>query len=83
MGAKFPRGTEEIKGLPRPEFLRKLAQYEKVYAVGRVALEAKALGAEILSYDERFPDPERWEVMDNAEAAQILQMKLDLIDGVD
>lgn len=81
-GKIFPKGTKFISGLARPEFLQKLAGFEKVYAVGRVALEAKALGCEILPYDLRFPDPERWEVLDNVEAAKILQMKLDLIDGV-
>lgn len=82
-GKIFPEGTKFISGLARPEFLQKLACFEKVYAVGRVALEAKALGCEILPYDPRFPDPERWEVLDNVEAAKILQMKLDLIDGVE
>lgn len=82
-GKIFPEGTKFISGLARPEFLEKLACFEKVYAVGRVALEAKALGCEILPYDPRFPDPERWEVLDNVEAAKILQMKLDLIDGVE
>ena len=82
-GRTFPEGTQFISGLVRPEFLRKMARFEKIYAVGRVALEARALGCEVLPYDPRFPDPERWELMDNVDAAKILQMKLDLIDGVE
>lgn len=79
----IPPGTECIGGLPRPELLRRMAKKEKVYAVGRVALEAKVLGCEVLPYDPRFPDVERWKVMDNIEAAYILQKKLDMIDGKD
>lgn len=69
-----------IEGLPRTKLLAMLAEYEEVYAVGRCALEAKALGCRILPYDPRFPDPERWEVLDNREAAKILQKKIDEID---
>lgn len=77
----IPMGTDIIGGIERADFLAAMARYRKVYAVGRAAIEAKVLGCEILPYDERFPDPERWEVMDNSEAAYILQKKLDLIDG--
>ena len=76
-----PMGTDVIGGLERAAFLRLMAKYRRVYAVGRVAIEAKVLGCEVLPYDDRFPDPGRWEIMDNTEAAEILQKKLDLIDG--
>lgn len=75
-------GTYDIIGnLPRDKFLREIAQYEYVYAVGRCALEAKVLGCEILPYDPRFPDPEIWKVIDNRKAAKILQKELNKIDG--
>jgi hypothetical protein len=61
-------------------FLGELAKYKEVYAVGRVALEAKVLGAEILPYDDRFPDADFWEVRDNSEVVPILQKMLDEID---
>ena len=77
----IPMGTDIICNLARADFLRTMALYEKVYAVGRVAIEAKVLGCEVLPYDKRFPDPERWEVIDNSEAAYILQKKIDLLDG--
>ena len=76
----IPNGTELLQALPRPEFLRRLAEYENAYAVGRVAIEAKILKCNILPYDDRFPDPSRWEVIDNSEAAQMLQIELDRID---
>lgn len=79
-GHHFPLGTKTLANLDRETLLRNLARCEKVYAVGRCALEARALGAEILPYDPRFPDPSIWQVLDNREAAKILQRQLDEID---
>ena len=80
-GVRLPRGIDYISGLKRDELLRQMARYKSVYAVGRVALEAKALGVEVLPYDPRFPDPDVWKLIDTKEAVQILQEKLDEIDG--
>lgn len=77
----LPDGIDYLEGMPRGELLRRMADYEKVYAVGRTAIEALVLGCEVLPYDERFPDPARWEVLDNVDAARILQHELDNIDG--
>lgn len=79
-GMEFPKGTIMLEGLSRPQLLREMAKAKKVYAVGRCALEAKILGCEVLPYDPRFPDPDFWQVLDNREAAKILQKKLDEID---
>lgn len=77
----LPAGIDYVMGVQRAKFLSEVAKYRKVYAVGRAAVEAKILGCEILPYDPRFPDPERWKIMDNKDAAKILQRKLDEIDG--
>ena len=77
----LPDGIDYLEGMPRGELLRRMADYEKVYAVGRTAIEAKILGCEVLPYDERYPDPSRWQVLDNREAAAMLQVELDRIDG--
>lgn len=74
---KFPAGTDILQRLPRNELLKRMAQYKKIYAVGRTAIEAKALGCEILPYDPRYPDVDRWKVIDNLEAAKMLQEELD------
>ena len=63
------------------ELLKMMAKFRKVYAVGRTAIEAKVLGCEVLPYDPRFPRPERWKILDNKDAAGILQMQIDQIDG--
>ena len=79
-GIFFPPGTVYIEGKPRHTLLAEMARCKRVYAVGRCALEAACLGAEILPYDPRFPDPTLWKVVDNLEAARMLQQELDEID---
>lgn len=79
-GVDFPPDVDFIEGLPRTKLLERMAEYKQIYAVGRTAIEAKALGCKILPYDERFPDVERWQVLDNREASKILQEKLNMID---
>ena len=76
----FPEDVDFIEGLERNELLRRMAEYKRVYAVGRCAIEAKALGCEVMPYDPRFPDPSIWKVVDNSEAAAILQSELNRID---
>ena len=80
-GVYFPPGTDAVENMPRERMLDEMARYREVYAVGRCAIEAKALGCKILPYDKRFPDPSRWKVVDNLEAAAMLQEILDEIDG--
>lgn len=69
-----------IGGCPREELLKRLAHYKQAYAVGRCAIEARILGCEVLPYDARFPNPALWTIIDNKEAAAILQHELDVID---
>ncbi len=76
----IPDGVDFITGLSREELLKELAKYKKVYAVGRCAIEAKALGCEILPFDKRYPDPSVWKILDNKHAAKMLQLELDKID---
>lgn len=79
-GMYLPGGIDYLEGMPRSRFLAELARYKKVYAVGRTAVEAKALGAKIMQYDPRYPDTNMWLVLDNKDAAKILQEELDKID---
>lgn len=76
-GVELPDGIDFIEGLPRTKILPAMAQYKKVYAVGRTAIEAKILGCEVLPYDPRFPDPSVWKIFDNKDAAVMLQALLD------
>lgn len=72
--------ADMLAGLCRDSLLDFMAEYRRIYAVGRTAIEAKALGCEILAYDPRYPDPSIWKVLDNKDAAKILQKKLVKID---
>ncbi len=69
------------ENIDREELLKFIAPYRECYAVGRCALEARALGCEIKVCDSRYPDPAIWQVLDNKDAAKILQEELDKIDG--
>lgn len=69
-------GTDYIEGIPREALLSRMAEYRNIYAVGRTAIEAACLGCNILPYDDRFPDPSIWKVIDNLEAAKMLQEEL-------
>lgn len=80
-GLSLPEDCEIIGDLPRTKLLPEIARYKRVYAVGRTAIEAKILGCEICAYDPRFPDPSIWEVLDNKDAAKMLQKELDKIDN--
>ena len=79
-GIEFPEGTDIIEGIPRTKMLSVMAEYRKVFAVGRTAIEAKILGCEILPYDPRFPNPDRWKIVDNREAAALLNQILKDVD---
>lgn len=76
-----PGGVDIISGLPREELLKTMAEYKTVYAVGRVAIEARCLECKLKAYDRRYPGVNRWRVIDNRDAARMLQVQLDKIDG--
>lgn len=73
----IPEGVDVLSGMPRPRLLRTMAEYEEVYAVGRTAIEARCLGCKVKAYDPRFPDVDVWRVVDNSDAAKMLQEIID------
>ena len=75
-----PKDIPRLYGMDRPHFLKELAKYKKVYAVDRVALEARILGCEVIS-DYGYPHFEPDEIIDTKDAIKILQAELDRIDG--
>ena len=79
-GYRFADNVRILEGLPRTRLLAEMAKFRKVYAVGRTAIEAKCLDCEVLPYDDRYPDPDVWKVLDNKDAAKILQQKLERIE---
>lgn len=82
MNNRVPKDTPVLSDLPQSKLLREMAKYKKIYASGRTAIQAKILDCEVLPHETNFPDPRFWKVIDNKEAAKILQDKLNIIDGV-
>ena len=78
---RYTPGLDFITEIGRVRFLTELARYRRVYAIDRVAIEAKVLGCEVLPYDKRFPDPDFWQVIDSRDAAKMLQEILNEVDG--
>lgn len=81
-GILLPEGIDYIENMPRESLLKEMARYKNIYAIGRTALEGKALGCNILPYDPKWSDPNYWQVFDVKEAAKLLQDRINRIDGV-
>jgi hypothetical protein len=80
--APVPKECDILTNMPQHRLLQAMADYKKVYCTGRTALQAKVLGCEIGVHDPNFPDPRIWKVIDNRDAAKMLQDILNEIDGV-
>lgn len=80
-GIKLPKDVDIIEGIRREDILPLMAQYENIYGVGRVAIEAKILGCKVKKYDPRYPKVGVWKILDNKDAAVMLQDLLNEIDG--
>lgn len=78
----IPEGVDfPPPNLPREEMLEFIAPYREIYAIGRCALEGLALGCKIKPFYHVYPDPNYWKLLDNKDAAKLLQEALDQIDG--
>ena len=80
--APVPKECDILTNMPQHRLLQAMADYKKVYCTGRTALQAKVLQCEIGVHDPNFPDPRIWKVIDNRDAAKMLQDILNEIDGV-
>lgn len=69
-----------FSGLRREKLLKEVAKYRRAYAIDRCAQEVQVLGCELLPIDTRYHCDEVGRVLDNREAAVMLQNALDKID---
>lgn len=79
---RVPKDTPVLSNMTQPQLLREMAKYKTIYASGRTAIQAKILGCEVLPHESNFPDSRFWKVIDNKDAAKMLQEMLNNIDGV-
>lgn len=78
----LPKQIDYLYDMSHEELLYRMAHYHYVYAVGLTALEAKALGCNVLPYDQRFPDPQVWVVRDTKQMIPEFQKALDNLENV-
>lgn len=70
-----------FSGLPREKLLKEVAKYKRAYAIDRCAQEVQVLGCELLPIETRYHCDDVGRVLDNHEAAKMLQAELDKLDG--
>lgn len=75
----LPPNIDYLGGKKREELLPLMAEYDKILAVGRTAIEGRILGCGIINADKRYPK-KQWRILDNKDAARMLQEKLNKID---
>ena len=80
--APVPKECDILTGMTQSRLLKEMTKYKKIYATGRTAIQARCLNCEIGVHDPNFPDPDFWQVVDNKEAAKMLQNQLNRIDSL-
>lgn len=76
---RIPDNVDFFSSIPREELLRKVAPYRKAFAIDRCAQECQVLGCELLEIETRY-GCDSTKVLDNRDAAKILQEELNRID---
>lgn len=79
--ASLPKDIDVLCNMPQSRLLREMAKYKTIYATGRTAIQAKILDCNVESHDVRFQDASIWKILDNKDAAKMLQEIIDEIDG--
>ena len=79
---RVPSGVDILSGMSQSKLLQEMAKYKTIYASGRTAIQAKILGCEVLPHETNYPDSSIWKVLDNRDAAKMLQKMIDEIDAI-
>lgn len=75
----IPSNVDFFSSLSRPKLLKEIAQYKRCYATDRCAQECQVLGCELLPLEVGY-GCDSTKVLDNRDAAKILQKVLNVID---
>lgn len=78
---RIPDNVDFFSSMPREELLKAVAPYRKAYAIDRCAQECKVLGCELLSLETRYHCDDVGKVLDNRDAAEMLQQILNVREG--
>lgn len=76
----IPSNVDFFSSLPRPKLLKEIAKYKRAYAIDRCALEALVLGCELLPLEVGYHCDNVGQLLDNKDAAVLLQKELNIID---
>jgi hypothetical protein len=76
----IPDNVDFFSSLPRERLLKEVAKYKRAVAIDRCAQEVQVLGCELLPIETRY-HCDNFEVLDNRDAAKLLQNELNIIDG--
>jgi hypothetical protein len=76
-----PDKIDFFSSLPREKLLKEVAKYKRGYAIDRCAQELLCLGVKLLPLETRYGCDDIGRLLDNRDAAKILQAELDKIDG--
>lgn len=76
----IPGKVDYFSSLPREKLLKKVAQYQYCFAIDRCAQECQVLGCKLLDLEVNYGCDSR-EVLDNRDAAKMLQQILNTIEG--
>lgn len=77
---KIPEDVVYLRNMPREKLLTELAKFRKAYAIDRCAIEAKVLGCELLEIETAYGCDNVGSILDNRDAAKMLQKELDKLD---
>lgn len=77
----IPGKVDFFSSLPREELLKEVAKYKCGFAIDRCAQELLCLGVELLPLETRYGCDNIGRLLDNRDAAKMLQAELDKIDG--
>lgn len=78
--SEIPDNVDFFSSMPREELLKEVAKYKRAYAIDRCAQEVQVLGCELLPIKTSY-HCDSFEVLDNRDAAKLLQQELDKIGG--
>lgn len=77
----LPDNVDFFSSLPREKLLKEVAKYKRGYAIDRCAQELLCLGVELLPLETSYHCDNVGTVVDNRQAAEMLQEELNKIDG--